>query len=50
MIQSVSFSQTKNICDKWDILDSLITNSLIKKEDALALMKEYEPEVRFYFR
>lgn len=50
LIQSVSFSQTKNICDKWDILDSLITNSLIEKEDALALMKEYEPEVRFYFR
>lgn len=49
-LQSVSFSQTKNICDKWDILDSLITNSFIEKEDALLLMKEYEPEVRFYFR
>jgi len=49
-LQSVSFSQTKNICDKWDILDSLITNSFIEKEDALLLMKEYEPEVRTYFR
>ena len=49
-LQSVSFSQTKNICDKWDILDSLITNSFIEKEDALLLMKEYEPEVRSYFR
>ncbi|MBK8380970.1 MAG: hypothetical protein IPL16_03575 [Ignavibacteria bacterium] len=49
-LQSVSFSQTKNICNKWDILDSLITNSFIEKEDALLLMKEYEPEVRSYFR
>lgn len=49
-LQSVTFSQSKNICDKWDTLDSLIVNSLIEKEKALELMKEYEPEVRSYFR
>ncbi|MBS1552283.1 MAG: M23 family metallopeptidase [Bacteroidetes bacterium] len=49
-LQSVTFSQSKNICDKWDVLDSLIVNSLIEKGKALELMKEYEPEVRSYFR
>lgn len=49
-LQSIVFSQSKNICDKWDALDSLIINSLIEKEDALGQMKEYEPEIRNYFR
>lgn len=44
------FSQPKNICDKWDILDSLITNAMIDEDDAIDLMKEYEPELRKYFR
>lgn len=44
------YSQKKNICDKWDILDSMITNLQIEEDEAFDLMKEYNTEVRSYFR
>lgn len=49
LLSQNSFSQP-NICDKWDILDSLITNAMIEEDEAIVLMKEYEPELRKYFR
>lgn len=45
-----AYSQKKNICEKWDILDSLIINTLIDEDEAFELMNEYNPEVRSYFR
>ena len=44
------YSQKKNICNKWDILDSMITNLQIEEDEAFDLMKEYNTEVRSYFR
>ncbi|MCY7362552.1 MAG: hypothetical protein LH629_10890, partial [Ignavibacteria bacterium] len=50
LFSQISFSQSKNVCDKWDVLDSLIVNSMIEPDDALELMITYEPEIRKYFR
>lgn len=50
---SVSFCQkknTSNVCEDWNKLDSLITNQIIDSEEAIDLMKEYEPIVKNYFR
>ncbi|HMS64189.1 MAG TPA: M23 family metallopeptidase [Ignavibacteria bacterium] len=50
LLSQNSFSQSNNICDKWDILDSMIVNSTIDPDDASDLMIAYEPEIRKYFR
>jgi len=50
LFSQISLSQSKNVCDKWDVLDSLIVNSMIEPDDALELMITYEPELRKYFR
>lgn len=49
-IPGIALSQTKNICNKWDELDSLIVNNLIDEDDAAELMSEYNPLVKKYFR
>lgn len=43
------FSQSKNICDKWNELDKEIVNQTIDVDEAIDLMKEYEPLVKKYF-
>jgi hypothetical protein len=48
-----SFSQKNNdadVCLKWNQLDSMIVNQIIDVDEAIDLMKEYEPLVRQYFR
>ncbi len=48
-----SFSQTANqdnICGKWNQLDSKITNQTIDIDQAVDLMKEYDPLIKIYFR
>lgn len=45
-----AFSQKKNICDKWNVLDSLIINTLIDEDEAFELMSEYNNGVRSYFK
>lgn len=39
-----------DICSKWNKLDSEIVNQIIDIDEAVDLMKEYEPLVRQYFR
>lgn len=48
-----SYSQTspeKNIGEKWNELDKGIINQTIDTDDAIDLMKEYEPLIKKYFR
>lgn len=50
---SESFSQNisgNNVCEKWNELDSKITSESIDVDLAIELMKEYEPELKKYFR
>ena len=43
-------SKFSGICDKWNALDSLIVNQAIDTDEAIELMKEYEPLIKQYFR
>lgn len=43
-------AQSLNIGDKWDVLDSLITNSAIDEDDAYEKMASYESSVKKYFK
>ncbi|MDQ3021150.1 MAG: M23 family metallopeptidase [Bacteroidota bacterium] len=48
-----SYSQTdreKNIGEKWNELDTEIINQTIDTDDAIDLIKEYEPLLKKYFR
>ena len=43
-------NKADNICVKWNQLDSLIVNQIIDEDEAIDLMKEYEPLVKQFFR
>jgi len=48
-----TFSQnikTDNICNKWNKLDKEIVNQTLSENDAIDLMKEYEPQIKLYFK
>ncbi|MDZ4710798.1 MAG: M23 family metallopeptidase [bacterium] len=40
----------KNVSEKWNELDKKIVNATIDKEDAVELMKEYNAQLRKYYR
>lgn len=42
--------RTADICKKWNQLDSEIVNRTIDVDEAVELMKEYEPQIKKYFR
>ncbi len=50
LITGNSFSQSDNVCNKWDKLDKQIVNQSVDVDEAIELMEEYEPLVKSYFK